>query len=106
MAVTGKASPADEIAGALEARRAELVDAAWEAIGSRLPAYRAADAATAADVLEHIRAHHDLLCAVLRRGRPAEARELAFAGRHAAMRARRGIALEDFLAAFRCYHAI
>jgi PucR C-terminal helix-turn-helix domain/GGDEF-like domain len=106
MVATRKAAPADRIAGALETRRDELVDAAWAAIRTRLPAYRHTDPATVADVLEHIRAHHDLLCAVLRRGRPAEPRDFRFVSRHAALRARRGIALEDFLAAFRCYHSI
>src|SRR3954452_5899829 len=106
MAATRSAAPADRIAGALAARRDELVDLAWEAIKSRLPVYRGADPGIVADVLEHVRAHHDLLCAVLRRGRPAEPRDFRFASRHAALRARRGIALEDFLAAFRCYHGI
>jgi len=96
----------DRIAGTLETRRDELVDAAWEAIRSRLASYRDADPVVVADVHEHIRVHHELLCAVLRRDRPAEAKDFAFAGRHAAFRARRGIALEDFLAAFRCYHGI
>jgi PucR C-terminal helix-turn-helix domain/GGDEF-like domain len=106
MAATRSAASADRIAGALEARRDELVEQAWEAIRSRLPAYRGADPATVADVLEHIRAHHDVLCGVLRRGLPAEPRDVRFASRHAALRARRGIALEDFLAAFRCYHGM
>src|SRR3954454_12173545 len=106
MAATRSAAPADRSGRALEARRDELVELPWEAIKARLPAYRGADAATVADVLEHIRAHHDVLCGVLRRGRPAEPRDVRFASRHAALRARRGIALEDFLAAFRCYHGI
>src|SRR4051812_14083014 len=106
MAATARSAPADRIVGALEARRDELVDAAWEAIRSRLPTYRDADPAVAADVLEHTRVPHDRLCALLRRGRPAGPRAFAFASRHAALRARRGIALEDFLAAFRCYHSI
>src|SRR4051794_8578913 len=106
MAAMRKAPPVDRIADTLEARRDELVDAAWEAIRSRLPGYRDADEAIVADVHEHIRVHHDLLCAVLRGDRPAEPRDFAFTSRHAALRARRGITLEDFLAAFRCYHAI
>jgi PucR-like helix-turn-helix protein/diguanylate cyclase with GGDEF domain len=106
MTATGASAPVTRIADALEARRDELVGAAWEAIASRLPAYRNAGPDTVADVLEHIRAHHDLLCAVLRRGGPPEPRELHFASRQAALRARRGIPLADFLAAFRCYHGI
>src|SRR5919198_850661 len=79
---------------------------AFDAIRARLPVYRDADAALAEDVLGHIRRHHDLLCAVLRRGRPAEARDFRFVARHAALRARRGVALPDFLEAFRCYHNV
>ena len=106
MAVTREAWPVERIADRLEARREELVEAAWEAISSRLSSYREADPSTASDVLDHIRAHHDVLCEVLRRDRPAEVRDVRFTSRHAALRARRGITLEDFLAAFRCYHTI
>src|SRR6476620_9892557 len=97
---------ADRIAGALESRRDELVAAAFAAIRARLPVYRDADPALAEDVVRHIRTHHDLLCAVLRRGRPAEVRDFRFVARHAALRARRGVALADFLEAFRCYHNV
>jgi hypothetical protein len=97
---------ADLIATALESRRDELIAAAVEEIKSRMPAYREADAQLLEDVRGHVGEHHDLLCAVLRRGRPAQAREFEFVGRHAAMRARRGIALPDFLEAFRSYHNV
>ena len=97
---------ADRIAGALEARRDELVAAAFDAIRARLPVYRDAEPALAEDVVGHIRTHHDLLCAVLRRGRPAEVRDFRFVARHAALRARRGVAFHDFLEAFRCYHNV
>src|SRR4029078_3863745 len=97
---------ADRIAGALEARRDELVATAFDAIRARLPAYRDADPALAEDVVGHIRTHHDLLCAVMRRGRPAEVRDFRFVARHAALRARRGFALSAFLEAFRCYHHV
>ena len=97
---------ADRIAGALEARRDELVATAFDEIRARLPVYRDADPALAEDVVGHIRMHHDLLCAVLRRGRPAEVRDFRFVARHAALRARRGVALGDFLEAFRCYHHV
>jgi sugar diacid utilization regulator len=53
-----------------------------------------------------LEARRDLLCAVLRRGRPAEPRDFRFVARHAALRARRGVALPDFLEAFRCYHNV
>jgi sugar diacid utilization regulator len=100
------ALPGDRIAAALEARRDELVAAAFDAIRKRIPVYRDADPALAEDVLGHIRAHHDLLCSVLRRERPVEARDFRFVARHAALRARRGVALPDFLEAFRCYHNV
>jgi hypothetical protein len=96
----------DRIAAVLDARRDELVAAAFDAIRARIPVYRDADPALAEDVLGHIRAHHDLLCSVLRRERPVEARDFRFVARHAALRARRGVALADFLEAFRCYHNV
>jgi sugar diacid utilization regulator len=58
------------------------------------------------DARRHTETHHDLLCEVLRRGRPAKPGELRFVEEHAARRARQGIALADFLAAFRTYHTI
>jgi sugar diacid utilization regulator len=106
MATARAAAGADLIAAALTSRREELVSASLQAIQSRMPAYRRADAALLEDVRGHIGEHHDLLCAVLRRGRPAAAREFGFVGRHAAMRARRGIALAEFLEAFRSYHNV
>lgn len=96
----------DPIAGVLAARREELVSAAMEAYVSRISAYAAADPTLMEHVRRHTEQHHDLLCEVLRRGRPVEARELEFVDRHAALRARRGIALADFLEAFRSYHGI
>jgi sugar diacid utilization regulator len=106
MATAPDAAGADVIATALESRREYLISASVDAIQSRMSAYRQADPALLEDVGAHIGEHHDLLCAVLRRGRPATARELGFVGRHAAMRARRGIALVDFLEAFRTYHNV
>jgi hypothetical protein len=94
------------IAEALETRRDELIGAGVDEIRGRMATYREADAALIADVTRHVGEHHDLLCAVLRRGRPAEAPEFAFVGRHAALRARRGISLADFLEAFRSYHNV
>jgi sugar diacid utilization regulator len=94
------------IADALESRREQLISAGLEGIQARMAAYRQADPALLEDVRRHIGAHHDLLCAVLRRRRPAAPREFAFVGRHAALRARRGISLADFLEAFRSYHNV
>jgi sugar diacid utilization regulator len=96
----------DAIVEALATRRDELVAAAVEGYRSRIPAYRDADPALLADAGRHTAEHHDLLCEVVRRGRPVEARELAFVERYAALRARRGISHSAFLEAFRIYHTI
>lgn len=88
------------------ARREELIAAGLEEIKARLPAYRRADPTLLEDVRRHIGEHHDLLCAVLGQGHPAEARQFEFVGTHAALRARRGISLSDFLEAFRSYHNV
>src|SRR5690348_12870761 len=106
MAKTRNRVATDVIADALQARRDELISAGVEEITGRMAAYRQADPELLADVTRHIGQHHDLLCAVLRRGRPAAAREFQFVGRHAALRARRGISLADFLEAFRTYHNV
>ncbi len=106
VAVAREVFALDMVAESLEARRDELVSAGLEVIRSRMTAYRRADPDFVEDVRRHIAAHHDLLCAVLRRGTPAMAREFSFVGRHAALRARRGISLADFLEAFRSYHNV
>jgi PucR C-terminal helix-turn-helix domain/GGDEF-like domain len=90
----------------LAQRREQLVEAAMASILERVPAYRAADAALLADVRGHIATQFDLFCAVLDRGRPVEPREMDFIARHAALRARRGIPLVEFLEAFRCFHSV
>jgi sugar diacid utilization regulator len=96
----------DLIAGALADRRDELVAAAIETYLSRIPAYRAAGPAVLDDARAHTEEHYDVLCKVLRRGRPATARELTFVERRAARRARQHVSLPDFLEAFRCFHNI
>jgi PucR C-terminal helix-turn-helix domain/GGDEF-like domain len=106
MAPSRDAVGVDRIAARLASRREELVSAALHVIQSRMPVYQEAEPALLEDVRLHIGEHHDLLCAVLRRGRPAAEREFDFVARHAAMRARRGIALHDFLEAFRSYHNV
>ena len=91
----------------LEARREELISAALEEMQL---AHRRPTAHADPDLLEQVRRHtgehHDLLCDVLRRGRAALPREFEFVARQAALRARRGIALHDFLEAFRIYHNV
>lgn len=96
----------DLIAGALERRREQLVSAAVEGYAERIASYREAGPALLADARAHTEHHHDLLCAVLRRGRAVTSKELGFVERYAAQRARRGIPLGDFLTAFRSYHGI
>ncbi len=97
---------ADLVASALASRREEIVTGAFDTILARMPAYRGADPALLEDVRGHIAIHHDLLCEVLRRGRLPRPRELDFVERHAALRARRGLSLPDFLEAFRIYHNV
>jgi sugar diacid utilization regulator len=96
----------EPIAAALTARRNAIVDAAVESFLARIPGYRDASATVVEDARRHTEEHHDLLCDVLRWGREVKPRELAFIERHAARRARQGISLADFLAAFRAYHTI
>jgi sugar diacid utilization regulator len=106
MATARTSAGTELIAAALEARRDELISASLDETRSRIAAYRDADPDLLEHVRRHIGEHHDLLCTVLRRGRPALPREFAFVARHAALRARRGIALQDFLEAFRIYHNV
>jgi PucR C-terminal helix-turn-helix domain/GGDEF-like domain len=94
------------IADALTADRDAIVTASVERYVARIPGYRDADARVVADARRHTERHHDLLCEVLRRGRPPSAGEMRFVEEHAARRARQGIALADFLTAFRTYHTI
>jgi sugar diacid utilization regulator len=96
----------DLIAEALAGRRDELVAAAVDTYLRRLPSYGQAGADVLDEARRHTEEHHDALCEVLRRNRPPEERELTFVERHAARRARQGITLADFLAAFRSYHNI
>jgi PucR C-terminal helix-turn-helix domain/GGDEF-like domain len=96
----------DLVSDALARRRDELVAVAVDTIVARIPAYRDDDARQLADVRRHVERHHDLLCEVLRRGRPLTPRELRFVERHAAVRARSDIPLAAFLEAFRIYHGI
>ena len=96
----------DLIADALAARRDPLVSAAVEGYAARIPSYAEGNERLREDARRHIEKHHDLLCAVLRRGTAAKPRELRFIEQHAARRARQGIPLADFLAAFRTYNTI
>jgi hypothetical protein len=96
----------ERLAAALEVRREELIGAAMDAILARVPAYREMDPALLADVRGHIGVQYELFVDVLGRDRPVEPREMEFIARHAALRARRGVPLVDFLTAFRCFHEV
>jgi PucR C-terminal helix-turn-helix domain/GGDEF-like domain len=97
----------ERIAQMLAARRAELAEATLRAICSAVPAYAAiGDAALLADVTLHVAENHDALSASLLRGRPVTAEDLGFIRPHAALRARRGVPVADFLHAFRIGHRV
>src|SRR5262249_20658134 len=97
----------ERIATMLATRRAELADEGLRAIRAHVPAYGAiADPTILADVTEHVAENHDALRDSLVRGRPVSAEDLAFIGPHAALRARRGVSLADFLHAFRIGHHV
>jgi sugar diacid utilization regulator len=84
------AAATDLIADVLTARRDELLAAAAEAY----------------DVRRYLAQHHDLLCDALRGGRAVQPQELDFLERDAALHARRGISLADFLGPFRTYRGV
>ena len=95
------------IATMLAARRAELATESLTAIRAAIPAYaEIADPVILADVTEHVAENHDALRASLVRGRPVTEQDLAFIRPHAALRARRGVPLADFLHAFRIGHRV
>ena len=96
----------DLIAQALAARRDALVSAAVQGYAARIPSYATGSERLREDARRHTETHHDLLCAVLRRGTEAKPGELRFIEEHAARRARQGVPLNDFLAAFRTYNTI
>jgi len=95
------------IATMLAARRAELATESLTAIRAAIRAYaEIADPVILADVTEHVAENHDALRASLVRGRPVTEQDLAFIRPHAALRARRGVPLADFLHAFRIGHRV
>jgi len=97
----------DRIAAMLAARRAELATQSLREIRAAIPAYSAIDdPVILADVTEHVAENHDALRSSLLRGQPVTAQDLAFIGPHAALRARRGVPLADFLQAFRIGHRV
>ena len=73
---------------------------------SGVPAYRHADPAVLEDARRTPRSTTTCCATSCAATAPPAERELEFVERHAARRARRGIALADFLEAFRSYHDI
>jgi PucR C-terminal helix-turn-helix domain/GGDEF-like domain len=97
----------DRIAAMLAARRAELATESLREIRAAIPVYAEIDdPAILADVTEHVAENHDALRSSLVRGEPVTAQDLVFIGPHAALRARRGVPLADFLQAFRIGHRV
>jgi hypothetical protein len=97
----------ERVAEMLAARRSELAEESLRAIRAEIPAYATIDdPVILADVTEHVAENHDALRASLVRGRPVSAEDLAFIRPHAALRARRGVPLADFLHAFRIGHRV
>ncbi len=97
----------ERVAAMLAARRSQLAEESLRTMRAENPAYRAIDdAAMLADVVEHVAENFDALGAILVAGRPVAAEDLAFIRPHAALRARRGIPLPDFLHAFRIGHRV
>lgn len=95
----------ERVAAMLEARREELAAQTLERIRATIPVYAAIDdPALLADVTDHVAENHDTLRMSLLRGRPVTEEDLAFIRPHAALRARRGVPVADFLHAFRIGH--
>ena len=97
----------ERIVAMLAARREELAAQSLEEIRAAIPGYAVIDdPVMLADVTEHVAENHDALAASLLRGQPVTADDLAFIRPHAALRARRGLPVEDFLKAFRIGHRV
>jgi len=97
----------ERVAAMLTARRDELAAATLSAIQAECPAYAAIDdPVILADVQQHVAENHDALCASIVSGRPVASGDLAFIRPHAALRARRGLPVADFLHAFRVGHRV
>jgi DNA-binding PucR family transcriptional regulator len=93
-------SERDRILAALLADVDQLAERALARMPAEIPAYRGRDEAFFADVRDQLRRHYRTKLAALGE-RPLSREDLAFARPCALRRARDGIALEDFLHAFR-----
>ena len=105
--VTLSGAGVERVAAMLAARRAELAARSLGEIRAAISAYAAIDdRKMLADVTEHVAENHDALRTSLLAGRPVVAEDLAFIRPHAALRARHGVSLADFLHAFRIGHRV
>jgi HAD superfamily hydrolase (TIGR01509 family) len=97
----------ERVAAMLAARRGELAARSLGEIRGAIASYGAVDdPKMLADVTEHVAENHDALRASLLAGRPVTSEDLAFIRPHAALRARHGVSLVDFLHAFRIGHRV
>lgn len=78
-----------------------LVDAAVEAIRAEIPAYAARDEGFFEDVTEQVAAHYRTKLTAFLEERTVTLEEVAFIRGAATRRARAGLALEDYIAAYR-----
>jgi PucR C-terminal helix-turn-helix domain/GGDEF-like domain len=107
MELTTSGEGLERVATMLEARRAELAEESLRVIRAEIPAYALIeDRALLGDVTRHVAENHDALRTSLVEGRALASEELAFIRPHAALRARRGVPLDDFLHAFRIGHRV
>ncbi|MFF5264460.1 PucR family transcriptional regulator [Actinomadura viridis] len=79
----------------------ELADRAVAAMRAEIPAYRSRDAAFHADVREQVGRHYRTKLAVLLEERTVTFDDIAFSRRASARRAQTGLALADYINAFR-----
>ena len=93
-------SERDRILTALRVDLEEVAERALARMPEEIPAYRGRDAAFFADVRDQLYRHYRTKLAALEH-RPLSRQDLAFARPCALRRARAGIALDDFLHAFR-----
>ena len=96
-----------QIAALIDVRRDELAAAATEAILAEAPSYaRVGDEALVADLSDNLLANIGLVAETLAQGRSVTSDDLGFVRRHATVRARRGVTLEDFIHAYRIGHRV
>ncbi len=100
--------PATErVAELLRARSAEMAEESMRRFRREIPGYSTIDDPTlVGDVVAHVREHHAAIRAMLISGEPTTAEQLEFIRPHASLRARRGVALADFMHAFRLGHLV